>query len=443
MAVSTIAENVQQTTVLACSAPQNQKNKYLVPFILVTSLFFFWGIIHNLDSILIPHLKKACQLNNRQSTLVDTSIFMAYFIMAIPAGMFLKKWGYKSGIITGLLVFAAGVFLFVPAANTRSFEFFLLALFVIGCGLAILETAANPYAAILGPAESASTRLNLAQSFNGLAAMIAPIIGTAFILSGVEYSDAQLEMMPAAERLAYLNSEASSVKLPYTILGGVLLLVALLFYFFRFPEVKDNSQGIKARQFFTAFRHKHLSWAVVAQFFYVGAQVCVTSFFIRMAYQGGGLDEKTAGYYLGVYGFLFMAGRFAGTFFLRFIAPQKLLALYAALAAVLCVIAITAKGEYVIYSLGGLGFFMSVMFPTIFALGIVGLGDDTKIGSSLLVMSIVGGAILPYIMGTIIDWNGDQVQTGYFVPLVCFLVILYFGLSGYKINEKFKSVQLT
>jgi MFS transporter, FHS family, L-fucose permease len=442
MALTTVATAPQQTDMLSGGQPQKQKNKYLVPFILVTSLFFLWGMVHNLDSILIPHLKKACQLNNRQSTLVDTSIFMAYFIMAIPAGMFLKKWGYKSGIITGLLVFAAGAFLFVPAANTRSFELFLLALFVIGCGLAILETAANPYAAILGPPQTASTRLNLAASFNGLAAMVAPLIGTAFILSGVEYSDAQLDIMPASERMAYLNSEASSVKMPYTILGGVLLLVALLFYFFRFPEVKDNNQGVKAKQFFTAFRHKHLSWAVVAQFFYVGAQVCVTSFFIRMAYQGGGLDEKTAGYYLGVYGFLFMAGRFAGTFFLRFIAPQKLLSLYAAISVVLCVIAIAAKGEYVIYSLGGLGFFMSVMFPTIFALGILGLGDDTKIGSSLLVMSIVGGAILPYIMGTIIDLNKDKVQSGYIVPLICFLVILYFGLSGYKITEKFKSVQL-
>ena len=429
----TTAENVTTGT---------GKNKYLVPFILVTSLFFLWGMAHNLDSILIPHLKKACELNNRQSTLVDTSIFMAYFLMAIPAGMFLKKWGYKSGIITGLLIFAAGAFLFVPAANARSYELFLLGLFVIGCGLAMLETAANPYAAILGPLETSSTRLNLAASFNGLAAFIAPLIGTAFILSGVEFTTAELNNMQANERLAYLNAEAASVKMPYMILGVVLLAVAVLFYFFRFPEVKDEAKLVRPSEFMRAFRHKHLSWAVLAQFAYVGAQVCVTSFFIRMAKQGGGLDEKTAGYYLSVYGLLFMVGRFIGTFFLKYLSPQKLLSIYAVISTILCLLAIFGKGGYVVYSLGGLGFFMSIMFPTIFSLGIEELGEDTKIGASLLVMSIVGGAIFPYIMGTIIDMRGDDLQAGYIVPLVCFLVILYFGLRGYRIINHQKPVTL-
>ena len=419
------------------------KNKYLIPFILVTSLFFLWGIAHNLNSILIPHLKKACELNNRQSTLVDTSVFFAYFLMAIPAGMFLKRWGYKTGIISGLLVFALGAFLFVPAANSRSYEVFLLALFVIGCGLAILETAANPYAAILGSPEGSSTRLNLAASFNGLAAFIAPLIGTAFILSGVEHTAADLNSMPAAERLAYLNLEASAVKWPYIILGGVLVLVAILFYFFHFPEVKDDTKVAKPSQFIKAFgRHRHLTWAVIAQFAYVGAQVCVTSFFIRMAKQGGGLDEKTAGYYLGVYGLLFMLGRFIGTFLLRFISSQKLLTIYAIISTILCLLAITGKGDYVIYSLGGLGFFMSIMFPTIFSLGIEELGEDTKIGSSLLVMSIVGGAIFPYAMGTIIDMYGDNIQVGYIVPLICFLVIIFFGVYGYKVVQHEKPVEL-
>ncbi len=416
--------------------------KFLIPFILVTSLFFLWGMAHNLDSILIPHLKKACELNNRESTFVDTAVFFAYFIMAIPAGMFLKRWGYKSGIITGLLVFAIGAFLFVPAANTRSFEMFLLALFVIGCGLAILETAANPYAAILGSPQGAGTRLNLAASFNGLAAFIAPIIGTKFILSGIEHSSEQLNLMPVAERIAYLNAEASAVKTPYIILGIVLVLVAIAFYFFHFPEVKDDSKVARPSQFVKALRHSHLAWAVVAQFAYVGAQVCVTSFFIRMAKQGGGIDEKTAGYYLGVYGLLFMVGRFAGTFFLRFIRQQKLLAIYAVISTLLCALAILGKGDSVIYSLGALGFFMSVMFPTIFSLGIEELGADTKIGSSLLVMSIVGGAIFPVLMGTIIDMNGDKIQVGYIVPLVCFLVILFFAVSGYKVKIHEKPLEL-
>src|SRR5437762_246598 len=270
---------------------QKKPKFFLVPFILITSLFFLWGMVHNLDSILIPHLKKACELNNRQSTLVDTAVFFAYFLMAMPAGLFLKKWGYKTGIIFGLLVAAVGAFLFVPAANTRSFEFFLLALFVIGCGIAMLETAANPYSAVLGPPETAGIRLNLAASFNGLAAFIAPLVGTAFILSGVEHTRSELAAMPAAEKMAYLNSEAASVRLPYMIFGGVLILVAVLFWFFHFPEVKAETKTTRLSQFAKAFRHKHLTRAVAAHFAYVGALVCVTSFFIRMAKQGGGFDE--------------------------------------------------------------------------------------------------------------------------------------------------------
>lgn len=423
--------------------PQNHRiategrNPYLIPFILISCLFFLWGMAHNLDSILIPHLKKACQLNNRQSTLIDTSVFLAYFLMAIPAGAILNRWGYKNSIIVGLLVFSAGAFLFVPAADTRMYELFLVALFIIGCGLTILETAANPYAAVLGKPETASNRLNLAASFNGLAAMVAPIVGSLFILSGKEYSPGELAAMPDASRLSYLMEEAASVKLPYIILGSVLLLVAVLFYFIRFPEVKPPPEIAVAKQsFLSVLKHRHLSWAVAAQFFYVGAQVCVTSFFIRMAQQGGGLDEKTAAYYLGVYGFLFMFGRFAGTFFLKFISSQKLLAIYAAASVVLSAIAITGDGTYVIYALGGLGFFMSIMFPTIFALGIAGLGEGTKTGSSWIIMAIVGGAILPYVMGTIIDLNHDDIQIGYIVPLICYIIILIFGMSGYKPSRR-------
>ncbi len=412
---------------------QSSGNKYLLPFILIVSLFFLWGMAHNLDSILIPHLKKACQLNNRQSTLIDTSIFLAYFLMAIPAGMMLKRFGYKASMIAGLLVFAAGAFLFIPAADTLSYSVFLIALFIIGCGLTVLETAANPYAAVLGDPATATTRLNLAASFNGLAAMVAPIIGANYILSGKEYSQQELAAMPDATRMSYFMEEAASVKMPYLILGLVLVAVAIIFYFIKFPEIKTvNKTGEKTGGFFTAIKHKHLRWAVIAQFFYVGAQVCVTSFFIRMAQQGAGLDEKSAAYYLTVYGFLFMAGRFVGTFFLRYTTPQRLLSLYAVLAVIMCLLAIITQGIFVIYALGAIGFLMSIMFPTIFALGIKDLGDDTKPGSSWLIMSIVGGAILPYVMGTLIDVNEDNIQIGYAIPLVCFLIILYFGMKGYK-----------
>jgi FHS family L-fucose permease-like MFS transporter len=412
--------------------------KYLVPFTLITCLFFLWGMAHNLDSILIPHLKKACQLDNRQSTLIDTAVFAAYFLMAIPAGMLLKKFGYKNSIIIGLLLFASGALLFIPAANTLTYGIFLTALFIIGCGLATLETAANPYATVLGDPAGATTRLNLAASFNGVASVVGPILGTRFILSGTEFSKAQLDAMTDHDRLQYLLGEAASVKLPYMILAGILVAVAILFYFSNLPEIKNVSKEPTAGgSFFGALKHKHLLWAVVAQFFYVGAQVCVTSFFIRMAKQGAHVDEKTAGYYAGtIYGTLFVAGRFIGTFILKYIKSPNLLSIYSVLAALLCLAAVFGDGGYVIYALGAIGFFMSIMFPTIFALGVDGLGDDTKPGSSWLIMSIVGGAIMPYVMGTVIDMNGDNVQIGYVVPFICFIVILYYGLSGYKIKKQ-------
>lgn len=435
--------NTEQETIAAAIDPATgiegdttTGKKYLVPFILVVSLFFLWGMAHNLDSILIPHLKKACNLNNRESTLIDTSVFLAYFLMAIPAGMLLKKWGYKSTMITGLLAFAFGAFLFVPAANNLSYITFLTALFIIGCGLTLLETSANPYAAILGSPDKAAWRLNLAATFNGLAAPLATIVGR-FILSGKSHTQDELAAMTDAVRNNYFLTEAATVKTPYIILGTVLVAVALLFYFMKLPEVKTISKdGISKGSFIGALKHKHLRWAVIAQFFYVGAQVCVTSFFIRAAQQAGGFDEYTALYYLGLYGTLFLVGRFVGTLLLRYISSNKLLAIYAVISALLSIVAILGDGAYVVYALGGLGFFMSIMFPTIFALGIDGIGDDTKPGSSWLIMSIVGGAILPYAMGTLIDFNGDNIQIGYSIPLVCYLVILYFGLKGYKIARK-------
>lgn len=410
------------------------KNNYLIPFILVTSLFFLWGIANNLNGILIPHLRKALQLTNMQSTFVDTAVYFAYFLAAIPAGMILKKFGYKKGIITGLLLFSVGAFLFVPAANSRTYEIFLLGLFILGCGLTILETAANPYATKLGDPKSSTERLNLAQSFNGLAASVAPFLGTYFILSGKEYSNEELANMPEVEKIAYLSSEAASVKMPYTALAIFLLVIALIFIFNKFPEFKEEENTESKGSLGGAWGFAHLRWAVIAQLFYVGAQVCVTSFFVRMAISGGGVDEKTAGYYLGAYGFLFMIGRFAGTLLMKLISPAKLLSTYALACIVLSLVAIYADGQYVVFALGGLGFFMSIMFPTIFSLGITDLNEHTKPGSSLIVMSIIGGAVFPVLMGSIIDQSKDNIQIGYTVPLACFFVVLYFGLKGYKIK---------
>jgi len=408
------------------------QSNYRLPFMLVSSLFFLWGIANNLNGILIPHLRKALQLTNMQSTFVDTAVYLAYFSAAIPAGMILKKFGYKKGIITGLIVFSIGAFMFIPAANLRAYNIFLLGLFIIGCGLTILETAANPYASKLGDPATSTARLTLAQSFNGLAVFIAPVIGTVFILSGKEFNADELAAMSEVDKLAYLNSEAASVKMPYLSLGIFLLAIAVLFLVNKFPELKEDEGGKEEGSLSGALKQQHLVWAVIAQFFYVGAQVCVTSFFIRAAIAGGGVDEKTAGYYLSMYGILFMIGRFAGSAMMKWIAPNKLLSLYAIMCILLSVMAIKTDGQYVVIALGGLGFFMSIMFPTIFSLGIAGLKSNTKPGSSLLVMSIIGGAIFPVIMGNIIDRFGDDIQIGYLVPMICYAFVLYFGIKGYK-----------
>jgi FHS family L-fucose permease-like MFS transporter len=407
------------------------KNKYFFPFIMVTSLFFMWGFVHNLDPILIPHLKKSFSLNILQSSLVDSAVFIAYLLVAIPAGILMKKYGYKSGILSGLVLFAIGSFLFIPAANTQQYSFFLGALFIISCGLTILETAANPYVSLLGDPVTATSRLNFAQSFNGLAATMAPIIGARFILTE-GYSDEELSAMTESARQIALASEASTVKVPYFILGSLILVIATIFYFLRLPEVEDKDES-KSLNVFRALRHRHLKWAVVAQFFYVGAQVCVFSFFILYAVEVADIDNVLAADYLGWgCGLAFMVGRFFGVFMMRFIASERLLAIYSTICILLCLIATFSHGFIAIYSVIGITFFMSIMFPTIFSLGIKGLGNDTQYGSSLIVMAIFGGAVLPLLFGYISDLSG-KVQYGQIVSLLCFCVILAFAVKGYKV----------
>lgn len=410
-----------------------KKNPYLFAFILITSLFFLWGFAHNLDPILIPHLKKSFTLSTTQATLVDSSVFIAYFLMALPAGFIMKKFGYKIGIITGLLLFAIGSFLFVPAANNQSYEFFLVALFIIACGLTILETAANPYAASLGDPSTSTQRLNLAQSFNGLAAALAPVVGARIILTK-GYTDAELSAMTEAAKKIALASEASTVKLPYIILGSVLVFIAIVFALTKLPKIQTEEGQEASKSIFHALKNKHLSWAVAAQFFYVGAQVSVFSLFILYATKSAGLTEVKAADFLGACGIAFLIGRFLGTILMKFIAPNKLLAIYAAINILLSIVAVTATGMITVYTVIGICFFMSIMFPTIFALGIKDLKGDTEFGSSLIIMSIVGGAILPPIFGKISDVTGN-IQMGYLVPLICFIVIFFFGWKGYKVTS--------
>lgn len=410
----------------------NKANSTRIPFILITCLFFLWGFAHNLDPILIPHLKKSFTLTTTQSTLVDSSVFVAYFIMAMPAGFIMKRWGYKMGIISGLLLFAIGSFLFVPAANHQSYNYFLIALFIIACGLTILETAANPYASRLGDPATATQRLNLVQSFNGLAVALAPAIGARLILTK-GYSDAELASMTDLGRKAALAMEAYTVKTPYTILGIVLLIIAAIFYFIQLPDIRESSDHKATIR--ETFKHSHLKWAVIAQFFYVGAQVCVLSLFILYVTQSANITEIQAADYLSIGGLAFLVGRFLGTALMRFIQPRKLLTAYALICVALCIVAILGHGTITIYTLIAICFFMSIMFPTIFSLGIDALGKDTEMASSLIVMSIVGGAVLPRFFGLISDRTGN-IQNGYIVPLIAFAVVAYFGWKGSQVKAK-------
>ncbi|MBD8081449.1 L-fucose:H+ symporter permease [Chryseobacterium caseinilyticum] len=409
------------------------KRNYGLPLILITSLFFFWGFIHNLDPILIKHLRSAFQLNHFQASLVDSAVFAAYFLLAIPAGMIIQKYGYKTGILVGLFFFAAGCFLFVPAANTVSYPFFLGALFVLSCGLAILETAANPYITILGPPEKATQRLNFAQSFNGLAASIAPIVGGIFILSVEPKSQEELATLSQAAKLAYIQAETSLVKGPYIILGLILLLVMFLFLFIKLPDVTESDEK-STKNYFQVLGVKNVGWGVLAQFFYIGAQIYIFSFLLVFAEDAIDMKGQEAKYYAGVAGFLFMVGRFAGTFLMKYVSPQKLLRVYSVISIALTVWVIFGSGISTLYALVGLTFFMSIMFPTIFALGIEGAGSDTKPASSLLIMSIVGGAIIPPVASKITDISGN-IHFSYAVPLLCFVIVLLFSLRFRNIKS--------
>jgi len=404
--------------------PPSRTNQAKLAFILIISLFFLWALTGNLIPVLIPHLRKACQLNDFQSAFIDAAYWISYFFFALPAAWVMRKWSYKTGIITGLLVAAAGAILFFPAAELRSFGLFLFALFLVAAGMTFLETAANPYITIMGAPETAVQRLNFAQAFNGLGAFVAAFFLSKVILSGKEYTHEQLGAMSPETLNNYLLSEARSVQLPYLAIAGVLLLAALLFKLVHFPKVQEeHSDGLSIN--FRVFRHVHFRWGVIAQFAYVGAQVCISSFFIRYASHSAGMPEIEATTFLGLLLLCFMVGRYVGTFLMRKTAPQTLLIIYSVACVLLLAYCVLIGGRAGVYMLLLVEFFMSIMFPTIFSLAIRDLGNETKSGSAFLVMSIVGGALIPLGLGaTAFYYN---VQVAYVVPLICFAVVGYYA----------------
>jgi FHS family L-fucose permease-like MFS transporter len=405
----------------------------MLPFVLVTSLFFLWAIGVNLNDVLIPHLKKAFGLSDFQSSFIQVAFFGGYFLGALPAGRLMEKIGYKGGILAGLLICAAGALLFIPASLVGAYWFFLLALFVMSSGQSFLEVGANPYVTVLGPSETSERRLNLAQSFNAVGAVVTPALGAMFILSGIEYSSGQLAAMTPQQLAAYRGHEASMVRVPYLVIAGIFLLVAALIYFARLPEVASDASASRGsgRGLKDLLAHPHLIKGVIAQFFYVGAQVGVGSFVIRFVkHTMPDTPEKMAARFLVAHQVGFMIGRFAGSAIMKRVPAPKLLSLFGA-GALLCTgVGITTSGLVSVVAIVLVGFFNSIMFPTIFALSLKNLGDLTKRASSFLVMSIIGGGLIPPLMGRISD--ATNIQTAFIVPTFCYLYVIYFAVAGYK-----------
>ena len=397
------------------------EKKYMVTFVFVTSLFLFWAIAITMGDVLNKHFQNVLHISKSESGMVQLSIFGAYAVMGIPAGLFMKKYGYKKGVLLGLLLYALGAFLFVPAAQNESFTYFRVALFILASGLATLETVAHPFVASLGDERTSDQRINFAQSFNGLGAIIGPLLGGFFILN-----------TEGAEGL-------ESVKNLYMIIGGVILAIALAFWFVKVPALKDphaeaanttialDNPDVQANA--PLYRQRHFMWAVLAQFFNIGAQGGTWAYFINYGVEKTGLADNQVAYYFSLSMAMMMIGRFIGTFLMRYIEPNKLLALYCICNMVLCVVISQSFGWVSFAALVMLNFFLSVMYPTIFSLGLKKLGNKTEQASSFLVMAMFGGAVFPPIMGMVANTN---IAYAYLLPIVCYVVILLFAVKYYK-----------
>jgi FHS family L-fucose permease-like MFS transporter len=408
---------------------------YRAPLVLVTTLFFLWALGVNLNDVLIPHLKKVFDLSDFQSALIQVAFFGGYCLSALPAGRLLEKIGYKNGIVVGLLTCAMGALLFIPAASIQVYGLFLLASFVMACGQGVLEVAANPYVTLLGPPETSERRLNLTQSFNAVGAVVTPFIGSAFILSALEYSREKLTSMTPAEMAAYRTAVVSTVRMPYLVIAGIFLAYAVVIFLSKLPEVdatdRTAQQESTREELRDVWRYRHLVQGLIAQFFYVGAQIGVGSFVIRLAQHSiPGMIQRDAAFYLKLHLIGFMIGRFSGSYIMKRVPAARLLSLFSLSTLICLLVVLFGSGVAPLWAVVLIGFFHSIMFPTIFALSIKQLGRYTKLGSSLLVASIIGGAIFPAIMGFISDHS--NIRVAFIVPLICQAYVLYFAVAGYK-----------
>ncbi len=407
-----------------------------VALAVATTIFFMWGFLTCLNDILIPHLKSVFELNYARAMLVQFTFFGAYFLMSLPAGRLVAHLGYKKGIVAGLLIAAVGALGFWPAAEMREYNAFLAALFVLATGITVLQVAANPYVALLGPVQTSSSRLTLAQALNSLGTAIAPIFGGMLILANTVKSADELAALPMAEQAAYRAAEAQSVQGPYLGLAVALAALALFVYLFRLPTLSENTENSddgRHHTYAAALRHRHLLFAVLGIFFYVGAEVSIGSFLVNYLSMPeiGGFSEQQATHYVSAYWTMAMIGRFAGSALLARFSPRHLLALFAGINVLLLATTMATTGQAALYSVVAIGLFNSIMFPTIFALGIERLGPLTNKGSSLLIMAIVGGALVPYLQGVLADHIG--LQPSFILPLLCYGYIIFFGLRGARL----------
>jgi MFS transporter, FHS family, L-fucose permease len=397
---------------------------YLAATVLIVGLFFMWGVANSLNDVLIPQFRKAFQLDDLGSSLVQSAFYFGYFCFAIPASLFMRRFGYRAAVLLGLCLYGVGALLFLPATHASQYYGFLIALYIIASGCAFLETSANPLMAVMGPAETSDQRLNFAQMFNPVGTMSGSFIGGLLIFSDVQHTPEELQAMAPAALEAFRASELSAVKLPYIIIAAMVLFWAVLVAIVKFPPV-DQPRGSEGG--FGGLSKFPRYWlGVFAQFAYVGAQVGVWSFLIRYTqYNFPGTLEKQAVHWLPISFAIFFAGRFVGTALMSRLNPAKLLAAFAAINVVLCLIAVAFGGHAGLTALIASSFFMSIMFPTIFTMSLRGLGIYTKSGSAFLVMAIIGGAIFTAAMGWIS--RESSINVAYVVPAFCFAIVFLFG----------------
>ncbi|WP_429000430.1 L-fucose:H+ symporter permease [Stenotrophomonas maltophilia] len=397
-----------------------------------TTIFFMWGFLTSLNDVLIPHLKAVFELNYTRAMLVQFTFFGAYFLMSVPAGRLVAHLGYKKGIIAGLLIAGVGALGFWPSAALRTYEAFLGSLFVLATGITVLQVAANPYVALLGPEQTASSRLTLAQALNSLGTTLAPLFGGFLILSTAVKSGDEINALPVAEQIAYRTAEAQSVQGPYVGLAIALVLLAVFVYLFRLPSLTETTEQADSghHTLLDALKHPHVLFGVLAIFFYVGAEVSIGSLMVNYLAlpEIGGMTEQQATHYVSAYWGGAMVGRFAGAWLLAKYSPRGLLAGFAVANVVLLGVTLASGGKVALYGIVATGLFNSIMFPTIFSLAIERLGPLTNKASSLLIMAIVGGAIIPLLQGMLADRIG--LHLSFVLPVVCYVYIIFYGLVG-------------